>query len=64
MSDKLQQYIRITDAYGERCTMTIKEGREEIKRIVDNATFGDRWEFEIVEMTEKEWQELPVFLGW
>lgn len=62
MSEK-KRYIKISDGY-TTCIDPLKQGIEHLKMLPLEMGIGEKWTFEIVEMTEEEFKELPEFVGW
>lgn len=62
MSDK-KRNIKISDG-GPHLICDVEVGLEEIRMICDEMAVGEKWTFEIVEMTEEEVEALPEHMGW
>jgi len=62
MSEK-KRYIKISDGY-TTCTDPFKQGIEHLTMLLEEMGTNEKWTFEIVEMTEEEFEELSEFTGW
>jgi hypothetical protein len=63
IDDKKKVYYKLSrpDLYGDYCVFP---NFDSIYFELDNAEVGEKFEIEIVEMTEQEFEDLGEFEGW
>ena len=61
--DKKKRYVQVT-FNGSGYTAPLEFAVTELKTMFEEGEVGDTLEFKVVEMTEKELNDLPEFQGW
>ena len=63
MSDDKKRYFRVS-RNGDHCTMPLEMALEELRESFKGDEPGDGVTFQVVEMTDTEFNALPEFQGW
>lgn len=56
--------VKISDSYTSCTDVSIEQTMEHIRMLIEEGCIGEKWTFELIEMSDEEFESIGEFTGW